>query len=134
MKVLLDTNVLFSAFTAEGLCHVVYERCLEEHHVLTSESILTDLHDTLRAKAELAADHARAIVAAARLDAETVEFNPLPTPVCRDPDDDAVLACALAARADVLVTGDQDLLVLKTFRGIPIVTPRTFLEMIRQRD
>ena len=42
--------------------------------------------------------------------------------VSRDPDDDAVLACALAARADLVVSGDNDLLVLKSFEGIPIVT------------
>ena len=42
--------------------------------------------------------------------------------VSRDVDDDAVLACALAARADLIVSGDEDLLVLKEFQGIPIAT------------
>ncbi len=46
--------------------------------------------------------------------------------VCRDPNDDAILACALEARADYLVTGDVDLLELKIFKGIRIVTPRDF--------
>jgi putative PIN family toxin of toxin-antitoxin system len=46
--------------------------------------------------------------------------------VCRDPDDDAILACALEAKADYLVTGDEDLLELKTFKGIRIVTSRDF--------
>lgn len=46
----------------------------------------------------------------------------LPQPVCRDPDDDAVLACALAAGADFIVSGDQDLLVLQSFEGMPILT------------
>ena len=55
-------------------------------------------------------------------------------PVCRDAPDDMVLATAVAAGADVLVTGDQDLLVLKKYRGIPIVTPRALLEALdRQR-
>jgi len=48
---------------------------------------------------------------------------PLPQPVCRDPDDDAVLACALAAQADLIVSGDADLLVLKQFQNIRIITP-----------
>ena len=46
--------------------------------------------------------------------------------VCRDKDDDIVLACALEAAVDYLVTGDKDLLILKKFRGIRIVTPRDF--------
>ena len=46
--------------------------------------------------------------------------------ICRDPDDDAILACTLEAGADYLVTGDVDLLELKTFKGIRIVTPREF--------
>jgi len=46
--------------------------------------------------------------------------------VCRDPGDDAILACALEARADYLVTGEVDLLELKNFEGIRIVNPRDF--------
>jgi predicted nucleic acid-binding protein len=51
--------------------------------------------------------------------------------VCRDPDDDAVLACALAAQADLIVSGDDDLLVLKQFQEIRIVTPTQAVKMIR---
>jgi predicted nucleic acid-binding protein len=49
-----------------------------------------------------------------------------------DPDDDWVLATAVAGEADVIVTGDKDLLVLKRYQGIPIVTPRGFLELLQQ--
>jgi len=49
-----------------------------------------------------------------------------PTGACRDKDDDNVLACALEADADYLVTGDKDLLQMKAFRGILIITPRGF--------
>jgi len=47
-------------------------------------------------------------------------------PICRDPEDDAILACALEAEVDYLVTGDADLLELKTFKGLRIITPRDF--------
>jgi predicted nucleic acid-binding protein len=46
--------------------------------------------------------------------------------ICRDPDDDQILSCALSAKADYLVTGDMDLLDLKEFRGTRILTPGAF--------
>ncbi len=46
----------------------------------------------------------------------------LPLTILRDPDDDNVLSCALAAHAEWIISGDHDLLDFKTFRGIPIVT------------
>lgn len=50
--------------------------------------------------------------------------------VCRDPDDEVVLAAAVEGRADRIVTGDRDLLVLGEYEGMPIVTPRVFLDLI----
>lgn len=52
---------------------------------------------------------------------------------CRDPSDNKFLELALCGNADVLVTGDNDLLVLNPFRGIAIVTPRDFLIDFTQR-
>ncbi len=52
-----------------------------------------------------------------------VDAPPVAAAELRDPDDVAVLACALAARVDAIVSGDADLLVLGNFRGIPILSP-----------
>ncbi|HEX9670444.1 MAG TPA: putative toxin-antitoxin system toxin component, PIN family [Thermoanaerobaculia bacterium] len=51
-------------------------------------------------------------------------------PACRDPDDDWVLATAVAGEAEVIVTGDGDLLDLRSYRGIAILSPRAFLERL----
>jgi uncharacterized protein len=51
--------------------------------------------------------------------------------VCRDPEDDAVLSAAIEGRADAIVTGDADLLVLEQYEGIAMVTPRAFLDLLR---
>ena len=69
-----------------------------------------------------------ALLALYRRQAAWCEVRPLDAPVCRDPDDDWVLATALAGQADAIVTGDADLLVLDVFQGIAILSPRQFIE------
>ena len=61
-----------------------------------------------------------------------VQPETVPTIVLTDPDDDQVLACALEADAEIVVSGDRDLLSLKTFRDIPIVTPAEAVNRIAQ--
>jgi len=51
--------------------------------------------------------------------------------VCRDPDDDRMIACAVAGRADVIVSGDNDLLSLEKVGDVEILSPAQFLETIR---
>ena len=48
---------------------------------------------------------------------------------CRDPHDDKFLECAALAHADLLIAGDKDLVVLKSFAGTPIITPAEYLAM-----
>ena len=62
--------------------------------------------------------------------AEVIDPPALAKPVCRDPDDDAVLALTIAAQADLIVSGDDDLLSLTHFEGIPILTPVQALERV----
>ena len=47
--------------------------------------------------------------------------------VCRDPDDDNILAAAESGKCDCIITGDKDLLVLKAYKGIDILNPREFI-------
>jgi predicted nucleic acid-binding protein len=62
--------------------------------------------------------------------AEVIEPPPLPQPMCPDPDDDHVLACALAARCDFVVSGDSALLNLREYQGIRVVTVTEALRLI----
>jgi putative PIN family toxin of toxin-antitoxin system len=89
------------------------------------------LEEKLRNKARLSAAETQEILRAIQMDAEQVGAEPLSRRVCRDIDDDPILATALAAKADAIVTGDQDLLVLKEFDDIPILNPRECLAMVR---
>lgn len=126
MTVVLDTNVIVAALVAKGLCHEVVVRALGSSTVVTCPALLDELEHTLRAKFTLGTA-ATAFLEQLRLRVHLVVPTPLAAPVSRDADDDLVLATAVAANASVIVTGDLDLLVLRSYRGIEIVTPRDFL-------
>lgn len=64
--------------------------------------------------------------------AEIFTPPPLPRPICRDADDDAVLALAVATQVDLIVSGDRDLLSLGEYQGIRIVNPATAITLIEQ--
>ena len=130
MKIVFDTNVLFSAFTAHGVCAGLYEECLQRAQIVVSPDILAELEEKLSSKARLTLAETREVLEAVRSDAEVITATPLRSPIWRDPDDDLILAAALTAQADALVTGDQDLLVVKKIEGIPILNPRDCLAFL----
>jgi putative PIN family toxin of toxin-antitoxin system len=74
----------------------------------------------------------RAVVGDLALNSVQVELSGT-VKLCRDPDDDKLLEMAAVGRADCLVTGDLDLLVLGAFRTIPILTPAGFLDLLMQQ-
>lgn len=124
----LDTNVVVSAFIASGAPARVIEAAVEGTvRLFTSRVLLAELEATLNKK-KLARYVARTgmtvcqLVANYRQLCTLVTARRLASPACRDADDDAVLACALAATADLIVTGDDDLLSMGSFSDIPIMT------------
>ena len=132
MKIVLDTNVLVAALVADGLCRDLVRRRVRTHELCTSEALLKELAATLRRKFKVAAADIPWLEEY-RLRATLVKPTALPSPVCRDRDDDTVLATAVAAHADAIVSGDADLMTLKSYQGIAILSPRQFLEHIDGR-
>ena len=131
MRVVLDTNVLISAFIARGLCVEVFEAVLAHHQLVVSAGLLGEFERTLRDKLGFDPTRVDRALALLRRVGESVQVEPLTAPVCRDPDDDMVLARARSGRAACIVTGDDDLLTLERFEGIPILSPRQFWEVER---
>ncbi len=134
MRVVLDTNVLVAAFVARGICTDVFERVIADHELVLSPHILDEFDRVMTSK--LGFDHTRVERALAlfRRVGRVVTPEPLEEPVCRDRDDDAVLALAHSSGASCLVTGDDDLLILKSFEQIPIISLRAFLTFEPQHD
>jgi putative PIN family toxin of toxin-antitoxin system len=131
VRIVFDTNVLFAAFVVHGVCCGLYEEVLMHGRIVVSEFILEELRDKLLTKAKLSEEEVEEVLAAVRSDADLVDAPPLVASVCCDVDDDWILACALAGKASVIVTGDKDLLVLERHEGIRILTPRDCLALIR---
>ena len=127
MKVVLDTNVLVAAFIARGVCAEVFERVTGDNELILSAHILDEFERVMVAKLGFDVTRVDRAVALLRRVGRIVESQPLPAPVCRDPDDVAVLALVLSSGAACLVTGDDDPLVLEAIEGTPLITPRAFL-------
>ncbi len=131
MRVCLDTNVLVAAFATRGLCADVFRTVVADHELGLGEVILIELRRVLKTKLRLPDDRIVAV------EAVLADFPVTPKPEhpsaieIRDPADRWVLATALAGGADVLVTGDQDLLAVQSEAPIPILDPRAFWDLLR---
>lgn len=131
MRVVCDTNVLIAGLVAEGLCRDIVKRRLPAVELFSSQALLDELGEKLRDKFGVNPDELP-LLNAYRDKVVVVRPRPLPQPICRDSDDDRVLATAIAAQAEVILTGDDDLLVLKKHQGIRIVSPRQFVSLLDQ--
>jgi putative PIN family toxin of toxin-antitoxin system len=127
VRILLDTNVLIAAFVSpRGRCADILAYCAKEHELVSSPTLLEEYQEKLVTKFRLVEETAAARVELLQSQMEIVSPATLPIPVCRDPDDDDVLAAAQTGGCHCIVTGDQDLLVLERFEGVAIVAPGDF--------
>jgi uncharacterized protein len=131
LRVCLDTNVLIAAFATRGLCTDVLRTVLAEHELVLGEVILTELRRVLKRKFKLPEDRILAVEAVF----EGIIVVPKPDSPSRlkvrDAADRWVLATALTGDAEVLVTGDDDLLAVANDSPIRILSPRAFWELLR---
>ena len=136
MRAVIDTNILVRALIMPlGTVGPVLQLLRTgDYTLLYSHSLLDELVDVLNRprigrKYGLDQDDIKTVLALILLRGEAV----IPTRsiiACRDPKDNKFLEVAVAGQADVLVTGDEDPLVLHPFEGIPIVSPADFLRRL----
>ena len=133
MRIFLDTNLLISAFATRGVCADLLRSVLAEHTLVISEVVLDELTRALRTRIKMPPPLVEEIVGFLR-EQEVVPCPAEPSPVfIRDPADQWILASAVDAGADLLVTGDQDPLEIAAESPVKIVTPRAFWELSRRR-
>jgi putative PIN family toxin of toxin-antitoxin system len=133
LRVFLDTSVLVAAFATRGLCADVVRTVLAEHELVVGETVLSELRRVLGDKIGLPEPQVREVAAFVRQQALVAAEAPLPPIDVRDANDLPILAAALQGAAEVLVTGDKDLLVLEPLPTLLILDPRGFWDRIKRQ-
>lgn len=128
MKAVFDTNVLIAAFLTEGLCSGLMIRARKQAFSLVlCDDIISEFESILRKKFKITSADVFEISAIVSEAASEIIHGLSPVPnICRDPNDNMIIACAVDAHADYIVTGDEDLLILRKYKNIVIINPRNF--------
>jgi putative PIN family toxin of toxin-antitoxin system len=134
MRVILDTNVIIASFAARGLCHAVYELCLDRFEIVISSFLTEEFETNLFKKLKLPHALVKEITEFLSDHARTIEIDAVPQDVCEDPDDARILALAQKSEAAYLITGDKELLAIKKFGSSKILSPRRFWEAVKQKN
>lgn len=138
LRVVVDTNVLISGLFGikNSLSSQILKAIRAQKVILvTSPVILAEVGEVINRDRIVKLTKMNAPERADFMDkltqrSDVTPGNQLPEPVGRDIKDDKFLACAIEAKADYLITGDGDLLILKAYGGIKIITPRQFLRVL----
>ncbi len=128
MRAVFDTNVLIAAFLTEGLCSGLLIRARKRaFSLILCDDIIGEFEGILIKKFKLSPPDISEISAIVSEAASEMlhKLSPISN-TCRDPNDDMIIACATDAAADYIVTGDEDLLTLKSYKDIVIINPRNF--------
>ncbi|MGZ4105023.1 MAG: putative toxin-antitoxin system toxin component, PIN family [Actinomycetota bacterium] len=133
MRVVLDTNVLLSAISFGGVPRRLLQAVIDGRlRLVTSRHLLDEFEEILEEK--FGFSKAAAVETRSELEVLAEIVEPVDVPKeCRDPDDDQVLAAAQAGAAEVIVTGDRDLLVLEWYNNIEILPPAMFIPRLTEQ-
>ncbi len=128
MKIVFDTNVILSALITQGLSSRVLNICIDKHQLFISSWIINEVLLKLDVKMHVSKSEIERV--SVFLDNIFNKIDPegdLPT-LCRDKDDNNILLLAQNVKANIIITGDNDLLSLKEYLKIKIISPRQFIE------
>jgi putative PIN family toxin of toxin-antitoxin system len=130
VRVILDTNVVISGVFFTGPPSAILKAWREGAlHIVVSPEIVGEYRRVGGVLAKqfpgVDLDPILNLLAA---EAELIEAPALPEPVCDDPDDDKFLACALASKTKIIISGDKQLVRVSGYRGIKVIKPRTFVD------
>lgn len=129
MKLILDSNVIVSAFAARGVCSSLFEILMMTDKIITSKDILAEVSRILKNKIKMPKKEVADIIDYLSENTQVLNYKPFEKQVCRDRDDDKVLALALSNNVRIVITGDKDLLDLKKYKSVSLLSPKEFWKM-----
>jgi uncharacterized protein len=128
-KVFLDTNVFVSATFWRGKPYEIVELAARRNiQNYVSGAIINEYESVLRRDFGVDVDRAKQAANTVLLFSMFIKPTVRHNVVKDDPDDNAIVDCAVAAKADYIITQDKHLLKIKTFKGIEIITPKEYFE------
>jgi putative PIN family toxin of toxin-antitoxin system len=130
VRVILDTNVFISGVFFSGAPYRILEAWRDgKLQLVASQEILEEYQRVGETLAEqFPGVNLQPIIDLVTTNAEVFPNQVLPESLCEDPDDDKFIACALAGRCRVIVSGDRHLLKVSGFRGLTVMSPRRFID------
>jgi len=134
VRIAFDTNVLVRAVATRGLCADLFSLVLARHELIVGETVISELRHVLGEKFGVPSRTIDEVVALLRQEGLVVKNAPSVRVRIRDKDDLPVLSEAIEGKADVLVTGDKDLLELTAKLPLKILSPRGMWERFRENN
>jgi len=133
VRAVLDTNVVMSAIFFGGPpLKIIRAAFAKKVELVASKAVLSEYREVAaRLHDHFPSVNYRRPLAILESKLTLVRPIALGENVCRDPDDDAIIACALGGKAKVICSGDNDLLALDGFRGLEIMRPSDFCRRMR---
>jgi predicted nucleic acid-binding protein len=149
MRIFFDTNVIISSFITHGHVTELFEHCLLNHEIFTSDFVISELEEKLRSKFNYSEEEIKNASNFIKENFMKVDYKLPEKQICRDKDDDNIIAAACtadvddknddniiaaacAADVDCIITGDEDLLIIKKLDNIFIVSPKEFWSFERE--
>lgn len=133
MRIVFDTNVILSALITQGLSSRILDLCIDQHELFTSPFILDEVSDKLINKFHVPVKDIKETMGFLRSTfSKMMPEGDMPN-TCRDMDDNNILMLAGHVHAQLIITGDKDLLSVKKYGNTKIITPREFMEKYHSR-
>ena len=126
MKILFDANVIISALIVKGVSFEVVKYAKKKHNVFISDFIIREIKNKLKNKFKFNDKEIKKVLSFLNTYFQNAGKVENIERVCRDKEDDSILSAGLKIKADVIITGDDDLLSLKRYKSIDIIKPSDF--------
>lgn len=135
MRIVLDTNVFISAAILGRVCEEIVQTCrFSNLEVSISKNIISELKDKLSQKFLWKDEQIIVFLESILEFCEVIKVEEEISYIKEDPDDDKILECAVTKNCDFIISGDNHLLKLKSYKGIKILNPVDFLLILRDES